>query len=29
MLTIVIGAYYLEVGEAPLARFGYSEDVPP
>ena len=26
--TDLIGAYYLEVGEAPLAQFGYTENVP-
>ena len=26
--TDLIGAYYLEVGEAPLAQFGYTEKVP-
>jgi excinuclease UvrABC nuclease subunit len=27
--TDLIGAYYLEVGEAPLAQFGHTEKVPP
>ena len=27
--TDLIGAYCLEVGEAPLAQFGYAEQVPP
>jgi hypothetical protein len=27
--TDLIGAYYLEVGEAPLARFGHTENIPP
>jgi hypothetical protein len=27
--TDLIGAYYLRVGEAPLAQFGYTENVPP
>jgi hypothetical protein len=27
--TDLIGAYYLEVGEAPLAQFGHTENVPP
>ena len=27
--TDLLGAYYLEVGEAPLAQFGYTEQVPP
>ena len=27
--TDLLGAYYLEVGEAPLAQFGYAEQVPP
>jgi hypothetical protein len=26
--TDLIGAYYLEVGEAPLAQFGYRDDLP-
>jgi len=27
--TDLIGAYYLEVGEAPLAQFGHTENIPP
>lgn len=27
--TDLIGAYYLEVGEAPLVQFGYTENIPP
>lgn len=27
--TDFIGAHYLEVGEAPLAQFGHTENVPP
>jgi hypothetical protein len=27
--TDLIGAYYLEVEEAPLAQFGHTENVPP
>jgi hypothetical protein len=27
--TDLIGAYYLDVGEAPLAQFGHTENVPP
>jgi len=27
--TDLIGAYYLEVGETPLAQFGHTENVPP
>lgn len=27
--TDLIGAYYLEIEEAPLAQFGYTENVPP
>jgi hypothetical protein len=26
--TDLIGAYYLEVGEAPLAQFGHTENIP-
>jgi hypothetical protein len=27
--TDLIGAYYLEFGDAPLAQFGHTENVPP